>query len=137
MTATYPKQAATRTVEPSTAAFKWAANIAAQWGVSDEQLSVLLGGIGRSTVQRWKQQLAADGAIRADFGPDTMDRVSYMLGIYKALHILFPDSGRADAWIKKPNDGPGFDGKSALDRMLGGRMDDLRYVRVYLDGWRG
>ncbi|TJY57414.1 DUF2384 domain-containing protein [Sinimarinibacterium sp. CAU 1509] len=117
--------------------FRAALNIASQWGLTDDQLSVLLGGVGRSTVARWKSQLAHNGAIQAAFGPDTLDRVSYLLGIFKALRILFPDKAQADAWVKKPNTGPGFDGRSALQRMLDGRMDDLRYVRVYLDGWRG
>jgi hypothetical protein len=111
--------------------------IARQWGLTDEQLAVLLGGVGRATLHRWKTQLAGGGHIAAEFGPDTLDRVSYLLGIHKALRILFMDAAQADGWVKRPNDGPGFDGRSALDRMLGGRMEDLRYVRRYLDGWRG
>lgn len=121
----------------ATVAFEAALGIARLWGLTDDQLSVLLGGIGRTTLQRWKAQLAAEGRISAEFGPDTLDRVSYLLGIHKALRILFMDSAQADGWVKRPNDGPGFGGRSALDRMLDGRMDDLRYVRRYLDGWRG
>lgn len=120
----------------TTVAFKAALGIARLWRLTDEQLSILLGGVGRSSVQRWKAQLQERGAIAAEFGPDTLDRVSYLLGIHKALRILFMDDAQADGWVKRPNQGPGFDGKSALDRMLRGRMEDLQYVRRYLDGWR-
>ena len=120
-----------------TIAFKAVVNIARRWGLSEEELAQVLGGVGKSTLLRWKAQLASEGAIRADFGPDMLDRVSYLLGIYKALHILFPDSAQADAWVRKPNSALGFYGRSALERMLRGRMDDLRFVRRHLDAWRG
>jgi hypothetical protein len=63
-----------------------------------------------------------------------MERVSCILGIYKALQILF-SSEHADAWISKPNDY--FDGRSALDQMLVGNVSDLYEVRRYLDHVRG
>lgn len=131
-----PRKAASHDRQTSVA-FKAALGIARQWGVTDDQLSVLLGGVGRSTIQRWKAQLLDRGSIAAEFGPDTLDRVSYLLGIHKALRILFMDDAQADGWVKRPNQGPGFDGQSALDRMLRGHMEDLQYVRRYLDGWRG
>ncbi len=140
MTATAVSSQSRRTTEArrqSSVAFEAALGIAHLWGLTDEQLSVLLGGVGRTTLQRWKAQLAADGVIAAEFGPDMLDRVSYLLGIHKALRILFMDNAQADGWVKRPNTGPGFEGRSALERMLQGRMDDLRYVRRYLDGWRG
>jgi hypothetical protein len=135
-TAHRPRQTTSRDRQ-TTVAFKAVLGIARLWGLTDDQLSVLLGGVGRSTIQRWKAQLSDKGAIAADFGPDTLDRVSYLLGIHKALRILFMDDAQADGWVKRPNQGPGFDGQSALDRMLRGRMEDLQYVRRYLDGWRG
>lgn len=122
---------------PTDVGFEAVLAIARQWDLTDEQLATLLGGVGRSTVARWKSQLGATGTINTDYTPDILDRVSYLLGTYKALHILFPDSAQANAWVRKPNSGAGFDGRSALERMLDGRMDDLRYVRRYLDGWRG
>ena len=68
---------------------------------------------------------------------DTLERVSYLLGIFKALHILLPDEDAADAWVKKANTAPIFAGKSALDRMLSGHVSDLYVVRQYLDAQRG
>jgi hypothetical protein len=59
------------------------------------------------------------------------------MGIYKALHILLPTNEMADGWVKKANTAQGFGGKSALDRMLAGRVVDLADVRRYLDAQRG
>jgi hypothetical protein len=66
---------------------------------------------------------------------DTLERLSYLMGIYKALRILLP--GSYATWIKRPNTNPLFGGKPALDRMLSGNMSDLFTVRQYLDAWRG
>ena len=66
-----------------------------------------------------------------------LERLSHLFGIYSALQILFPASGRADEWVGKPNSAPLFAGRSALDRMLGGQVADLFVVRQYLDAQRG
>ncbi len=107
-------------------------NIARDWRLNSEQQMVLLGAPGRSTFFKWK---AAPES--ADLRRDTLERLSYLLGIYKALQILLPDPGAADAWVKKPNDAPLFGGRSALERMLGGNVADLLAVRQYLDARRG
>ena len=107
-------------------------NIARAWGLSTEQQMVLLGAPGRSTFFKWKA-----APETADLKRDTLERLSYLLGIYKALQILLPDASAADAWVKKPNTAPLFAGNSALDRMLGGNIGDLLAVRQYLDARRG
>jgi hypothetical protein len=66
-----------------------------------------------------------------------LERISYVLGIYKALQILLPDATRADAWVRQPNTATPFGGRSALERMLGGNVGDLYAVREYLDAQRG
>ncbi len=66
---------------------------------------------------------------------DTTERLSHLLGIWKSLRILFTVDERADAWIRASNDY--FDGASALDVMLGGKVIDLYKVRSYLDAQRG
>ena len=57
------------------------------------------------------------------------------MAIYKALQILFPDPDRADAWLRRPS--RVFEGRSALDVMLGGRLQDIIRVREYIDAQRG
>ncbi|MBT9539360.1 MbcA/ParS/Xre antitoxin family protein [Thiobacillus sp.] len=107
-------------------------NIARDWGLNTDAQMVLLGTPGRSTFFKWKA-----APETADLKRDTLERLSYILGIYKALQILLPDTTAADAWVKKPNTAPLFGGQSALDRMLGGNVADLMVVRQYLDVQRG
>ena len=107
-------------------------NIARDWGLNTDEQMVLLGAPGRSTFFKWKSAPES-----ADLKRDTLERVSYILGIYKALQILLPATDAADAWVKKPNTAPLFGGKSALERMLGGNVADLLAVRQYLDARRG
>jgi len=116
----------------STAGLRAFFNIARSWGLNTEEQMVLLGAPGRSTYFKWKS--APETAV---LKRDTLERLSYILGIYKALQILLPDATAADTWVKKPNTAPLFGGKSALDRMLGGNAGDLLAVRQYLDARRG
>lgn len=106
-------------------------NIAAAWNLSAAQQRKLLGNPPSSTFFKWKRELS--GTLPRD----VLERISYVLGIYKALQILIPDETRADAWISSPNTAPLFGGQSALDRMLGGNVGDLYAVRQYLDAQRG
>ena len=106
--------------------------IAEGWGLSvDDQLR-LLGQPPRSTFFAWRKQ-----RDKAALPRDTLERLSNLLGIYKALQILLPDPAAADAWVRQPNTAPPFGGRSALDRMLAGNVSDLNFVRRYLDGVRG
>jgi hypothetical protein len=99
------------------------------WGLSMEQARVLLGRPSRATLYNWK-------AGKAKSLPhDTLRRISYLLGIYKALQILYQDPALADAWLTRPN--MAFGGQSALERMLAGDVADLAAVRVNLDAVRG
>jgi len=107
-------------------------NIARDWGLNTDEQMVLLGTPGRSTFFKWKS-----APEHADLKRDTLERLSYILGIYKALQVLLPATAAADAWVKKPNTAPLFGGSSALERMLGGNVADLLAVRQYLDARRG
>jgi hypothetical protein len=106
-------------------------NIARAWGLSAPEEQRLLG-VQRSTLYAWR---AGDFPARLD--ADTLERLSYVFGIYSALQVLFPVADRADAWIRRPSTAPLFGGDSALARMLGGRVADLFQVRQYLDAVRG
>lgn len=116
----------------SPAAIRAFHNIANLWQLNTEQQIVLLGNPARSTFFRWKKE-----PDNARLERDTLERISYILGIYKALQILLPDHEAADGWIKRPNQAPLFQGQSALDRMLSGNVADLFVVRQYLDAMRG
>ena len=69
--------------------------IAEAWKLKEAEQMRLLGLDVRSTLQSWKRgQVAAISA-------DALERISYVLGIYKGLQILLPQS--ADEWVRKPN----------------------------------
>jgi Protein of unknown function (DUF2384) len=104
--------------------------IAEAWELTNDEQIILLG-TERSTYFKWKRE--RDGLLSRD----TLERISYILGIYKALHILLPNDQAADTWVKRSNTAPLFGGKSAMDRMLSGRVSDLYVVRQYLDAQRG
>lgn len=106
-------------------------NIADAWKLSAKEAMTLLGLRSRSTYHVWKD--GKSGALPRD----TLERISYVLGIYKALQMLLPSDEAADAWIRKPNAAPLFSGRSALDRLLSGNVADLYEVRRYLDAQRG
>ena len=106
------------------------ARIAEHWGLTVDEQRCLLGEPPRSTFFAWRKAPA-----QAALSRDTLERLSLILGIYKALQTLLPDAAAADAWVKKPN--AGFGGASALALMLGGNMGDLQRVRHWLDAARG
>lgn len=105
-------------------------SIAEEWGLDGEQQRILLGHPARTTFFEWKRRK------KASLSRDTLDRLSYILGIYKALQILF-SSKTAQEWLRNPNTAPLFNGKSPLDYMLGGHLVALADVRRYLDWARG
>lgn len=99
----------------SGAALRGFFRLAGLWGLSVEEQLVLLGQTSRATLYNWKK--APDGVA---LPKDTLERISYLLGIYKALQVLLPDADAADAWVRRPNLAAPFGGRSALDRMLSG-----------------
>ena len=105
--------------------------IAEAWKLGVEEQMKLLGLTSRSTYFKWKR----DGTDR--LSRDTLERLSYVFGIYKGLQILLPAPEAADGWVRRPNDAPLFNGRSALDRMLSGNVADLYVVRQYVDAQRG
>ena len=60
-----------------------------------------------------------------------------MLGVYKALRILFDADQAGTEWLRAPNAAPCFGGQRPIDLVTGGTQDGLMLVRRYLDAWRG
>lgn len=112
-------------------ALKFFFSLMDKWRCSVEEQMVLLGSIGRSTLYKYRQL----PEIRLP--RDTLERVSYLMGIHKSLRILFGDKPSTYEWVRKPNSEAPFNGKSALELMLAGSVVDLATVRRYLDGVRG
>ena len=103
-------------------------NLFAKWQITDEDAAILLD-LPVRTYRRWKA--GQPGRLNRDLKA----RLSNLLGIHKALRIIFVDPNRTYGWIKAAN--TAFDGRSALDVMLGGELTDLMRVRRYVDAERG
>src|SRR5687768_3402956 len=127
---THKQKTKTSEINKNTVALKAFFKISEKWGLTSEQEMTLLG-VPKSTFYSWKSKKTGD------LSRDTFERISYILGIYKALSILLPTEDAADTWIKKHNSAPLFGGKSALDKLMKGNVVDLADVRRYLDAERG
>jgi uncharacterized protein (DUF2384 family) len=103
--------------------------IADKWQLSMERAGELLGGMPRSTVYKLK---TAAGTL----SQDQLTRVSYIVGVYKALHILLPDEP-ADQWMTRPNDNFLFGGQTPLDFVVRAGIPGLQQLRSLLDAARG
>ncbi|MGN8275496.1 MbcA/ParS/Xre antitoxin family protein [Pseudomonas sp. SMN5] len=114
-------------------ALKFFFNLMELWGCSVEQQRTLLGKISNTTFYKYKQ---LPDNVRLP--RDTLERISYLMGIHKALSIIFSNSrDRVYQWVSSPNTAAPFNGQSALTYMLTGRVVDIADVRRYLDGVRG
>lgn len=101
--------------------------VAQAWRLTEaEQLAILAAG-SSATLETIK------GDDPAGISPETLVRISHVLGIFNAINTLLPVPARADAWIRKPNNAPLFAGRSALQVMASGDMADLAAVHRYLD----
>ena len=95
---------------------------------------LLLLGIAKSTYTVWLKRLE-EGELKEVDG-DKLDRMAYVLGIYELAGRVFPDGV---AWLTRANLAPVFGGRRPLDRMLGGRIEDLLetlgYLKTAAGGW--
>lgn len=106
-------------------------NISQAWGLSNEEMRAVLGWPSESTFYQYKSGKC--GAL----AHDTLTRISLIIGIYKALHILYPDETLADSWVRLPNRNALFGGRPAIELMVNAGLDGLFQVRRLLDGRRG
>jgi hypothetical protein len=72
------------------------------------------------------------GPNSPQLGEEQMFRISYLLGIYKALHIVHGDE-LADVWVKLANKNVMFGGQAPLTYMISGGVGAMRNVRRLLD----
>ena len=105
--------------------------IAGLWKLRDEDVRQLLGGITNGPYYALKK----NPAHRA-LSEDEIYRVSYLIGIFKALNILH-GKPLADEWVQLPNSNRIFGGRTPLEYMLRGGVPAMQTVRRLLDARRG
>lgn len=99
----------------------------ARWNLRDEDAKQLLGGVTNGPYYEMKKQ--PRGRV---LDPDTLLRISYLLGIFKALQALHGRS-LADEWISLPNSNRIFGGATPLAYMMRGGLPAMGVVRRLLD----
>ena len=112
-------------------AWKSLKNLLEKFNFNEHEGQILMGNMPRSSYYKGLQ----DHKMRLT--RDQMERISYLLGIYKSLRILFVDSAQAMSWIDRPNDLPPFNDMTPREFMLEGSFLRLAQVRQFLDFWRG
>lgn len=100
-----------------------------KWKLDPDAGAALLGGIPRASFYKLKK-------TPTTLTQDALTRISYVVGIYKALHILLPEE-YADAWMMRPNDNILFGGRTPLAYVIRGGFPALERVRSLLDAARG
>ena len=105
-------------------------NIMTRWNIRDEDARVLLGGMSNGPFYNMKKD--PDRVLDTD----KLLRISYLVGIFKALNILYSEK-LADAWIQLANSNRLFAGRTPLAHMIGGGLPAMQTVRRLLDARRG
>ena len=113
----------------SPAALRSFFNIMERWSVRDEDARALLGGVSNGPFYEMKKN------PERILEPDRLLRISYLIGIFKALHILHSRS-LADEWVHLPNSNPVFAGQTPLAYMSRGGLPAMQTVRRLVDARR-
>ena len=103
------------------------------WRIRDEEARQLLGGVSNGAYYLLKQ--VREGQAKT-LEQDRLVRISYLIGIFKSLNILYSQS-LADEWIQLPNTNPLFAGRTPLEYILQGGAPAMEIVRRLLDARRG
>jgi hypothetical protein len=106
--------------------------ICEHWGVVDEDARKLLNDISNGSYY----QLKANPRAARTLDRDTLTRISYLIGIFKSLNILYSQR-LANQWMTLPNTNPIFGGRAPLDYLLVGAIPEMDMVRRLLDARRG
>jgi uncharacterized protein (DUF2384 family) len=117
----------------SASALKALFKIVEHWKVRDEDARELLGGISNGAYYQLKKNPRTPGR---PLDQDKLRRISYLIGIFKALNILYSQR-LADQWMQLPNTNPIFAGLTPLDYILRGGTPAMDTLRRLLDARRG
>jgi uncharacterized protein (DUF2384 family) len=124
-----PQLAQKKTADRQVLALQGFFSIMIHWKADNTAARTILGLPSERTFYEWKK-----GKV-AKLPEDTLRRIGYVAGIWKALQILYSEPANADGWVHRPN--RFFGGQTPLQRMTAGDVTDLATVRAYVDAARG
>jgi len=104
--------------------------IVEKWDLNNDDAMVLLGGVSHGRYYGLKR--TRTGVLTQD----ELTRISFLIGIFKALNILFGKK-LADRWVLLENTNPMFGGATPLQLLLQAGLPGMLQVRRLLDARRG
>lgn len=105
-------------------------NIMEKWKIRDEAARQLLGGVSNGTFYALKKSSGRT------LDEDKLRRISYLVGIFKALNIIYGED-LADSWMQLPNENRIFGGMTPVEYLIRGGVPAFATVRKLLDARRG
>ena len=105
-------------------------SIVERWQLRNEDAMTMLGGISHGRYFDLKRN------HKGLLSQDELTRISLLIGIFKALNILFGQR-LANQWTSRPNSNPMFNGAPPLQYLSRGGVPAMIGVRRLLDSRRG
>ena len=133
----YPVEVAANLADPATrkrlspAGIKAFLRIMDRWRIKGQDARDLLGGVSSGSFYGLKKE-----PRRRVLDQDTLTRISLLIGMFKALNILYSQR-LADAWMTLPNSNSMFRGSTPLAYILRLGQPGMVEVRQMLDARRG
>jgi uncharacterized protein (DUF2384 family) len=104
--------------------------IVEKWQLRNEDAMTLLGGTSNGRFYELKKNR------KGLLSQDELTRISLLIGIFKALNILF-NQRLANQWTSRPNSNPMFNGAPPLQFLTRAGVPGMLGVRRLLDARRG
>ena len=104
--------------------------IVEKWDLRNEDAMALLGGTSHGRYYELKKNR------KGLLSQDELTRISLLIGIFKALNILF-NQRLANQWTTRPNSNPMFNEAPPLELLVRGGVPGMISVRRLLDARRG
>ena len=101
-----------------------------KWNLRNEDAMALFGGASHGRYYELKKNR------KGLLSQDELTRVSLLIGIFKALNILFSQR-LANQWTSRPNTNPMFNNAPPMDLLVRGGVPGMIGVRRLLDARRG
>jgi uncharacterized protein (DUF2384 family) len=104
--------------------------LADKWDLRNEDAMALMGGISHGRYYELKKNR------KGLLSQDELTRISLLIGIFKALNILFSPR-LANQWASRPNSNAMFNNAAPLQMLVRGGVPAMIGVRRLLDSRRG